>query len=96
MIWIVEAAIDLVASMVTEEAIDRKMRRRRRRRGEPEPAERTLKETKKEMLWSTGLAILLCAGLAATNSWSPWFSGSLVAAGLATFIVGLVVRRRMS
>jgi hypothetical protein len=97
MIWIVEAALNLVASAASDEVVGRAMRRGRQRRGEPEPEheELTLHEVKKEWLWTTGLVLILCAGLAAVDSWSPWFSWSLAAVGLATLVIGLVVRRRL-
>ena len=95
MIWIVEAAIDVVANAAGDEVARRAMRRARQRRGEPEPEERTFEQAKKDLLWIAGFVLMNCAGLAALDSWSPWFSWSLAAVGLSTFVVGLVVRRRL-
>ena len=95
MIWIVEAAIDLVTSAASDEVARRAMRRARQRRGEPEPEEPTFEQAKKDLLWMAGLVLMAGAVLAALDSWSPWFSWSLAAVGLSTFVVGLVVRRRL-
>jgi hypothetical protein len=95
MIWIVEAVLNIVTNAAGDEVVDRAMRRRRKRRGEPEPEDRRAEEGKKELLWFAGFGLMCGAALAALDSWPLWFNCSLAAIGLATFIFGLVVRRRM-
>jgi fatty acid desaturase len=101
MIWILEAAIDLVtgtaASAAGQGIADRTARRERRRNGLPEPEAQPVsgREILRDLIWTVGLVVMGCGGLAALDGGPAWMIWGLVGVGLATFIAGILLHRRL-